>query len=223
MFNQVSLHEGDRMLNVACGTGIVTRVAVERYRNLASIVGLDFNAGMLEVAQANTPRTDTPIAWQQGDMCALPFPDDSFDIVLCQQGLQFAPDKLTALCHMRRVLAPGGRLAFTVWSEVNPLMAATVDAVRRHVNDAAATDLLSAYDWADTDIRKVVDKAGFRAIEMQVIESPMRWPSSIDEVAAFIAHSAARSQFMSEIAAARTVMVEEVRAACNPIGSTTIS
>jgi ubiquinone/menaquinone biosynthesis C-methylase UbiE len=216
MFDQVSLHEGDRVLDVACGTGIVTRVAVERYHNPASIVGLDFNAGMLEVAQAHTPRTDTPIAWQQGDMCALPFPDDSFDIVLCQQGLQFAPDKLTALCHMRRVLAPGGRLAFTVWSEVHPLIAATVEAVRRHVNDAAATDLLSAFDWADTDIRKVVDEAGFRAIEMHVIESPMRWPSSIDEVAEFIAHSAARSQFTNDIESAITVMAEEVRVALQP-------
>ncbi len=121
MFDQVSLHEGDRVLDVACGTGIVTRVAVERHPNLASIVGLDFNAGMLEIAKANTPKTDIPIEWQQGDMCALAFPDDCFDIILCQQGLQFAPDKLAALRHMRRVLAPGGRLAFTVWSGVDPL------------------------------------------------------------------------------------------------------
>ena len=50
------------------------------------------------------------VSLQEGDMCALPFPDDSFDIVLCQQGVQLAPDKLAALRHMRRVLAPGGRL-----------------------------------------------------------------------------------------------------------------
>ncbi|MCZ6875069.1 MAG: methyltransferase domain-containing protein [bacterium] len=130
LFDQLALHEGDRVLDVAFGTGIVTRVAVERHRNLASIVGFDFNGGMLEVAKANTPTTDTPIEWQQGDMCALPFPDDAFDVVLCQQGLQFAPDKLAALCHMRRVLSPDGRLAFTVWSEVYPLMAATVEEVR---------------------------------------------------------------------------------------------
>jgi ubiquinone/menaquinone biosynthesis C-methylase UbiE len=216
MFDQVPLHAGDRVLDVACGTGIVTRVAVERHRHLTSVVGLDFNAGMLEVAQANTPRTDTPITWQQGDMCALPFPDDAFTIVLCQQGVQFAPDKLAALRHMRRVLVPGGRLAFTVWSEVNPLMAATVDTVRRHVHDAAARDLLSAYDWADTDICKVVDEAGFHAIHMQIIESPFRWPSAAEDVAAFMAHSAARSQFTSEIAAAIPMMVQEMQAALHP-------
>lgn len=215
MLKQVSLHEGDRVLDVACGTGIVTRVAVERYGNLASIVGFDFNAGMLEVAKANTPQTDTPIKWQQGDMCELPFPDDAFDVVLCQQGLQFAPDKLAALCHMRRVLAPGGRLAFTIWSEATRLLAATADAVRRHVSDDAATDLLSAYG-AGTDIRKLVDKAGFRAIEMQVIESTTRWPSSADEVAEYIAHATARSPFTREISAAITVIAKEVRTTLQP-------
>jgi hypothetical protein len=84
-------------------------------------------------------------------------------------------------------------------------MAATVDAVKRHVNDDAATDLLVAYAWTDTDIRKLVDKAGFHAIEMQVIESLMRWPSSVD--------GAARSPFVSEMTAAHIVMVQEVRAA----------
>ncbi len=216
MFDQVSLHKGDRVLDVACGTGIVTRVAVERHPNLASIVGFDFNASMLEVARANTPKTDIHVEWQQGDMCALPFPDNAFDVVLCQQGLQFAPDKLAALRHMHRVLTSGGRLAFTVWSDVHPLMSATVDAVKCHVNEDAATDLLVAYAWTEPNIRTLVDEAGFHAIELKVIESLMRWPSSAEGVTEFIAHSAARSPFASEMTAARTVMVEEVRAALQP-------
>ncbi len=214
MFEHVSLNEGDRVLDAACGTGIVTRVAVERYGNLVSIVGLDFNAGMLEVARANSPTTHTPIEWQHGDIGALPFPDDCFDIVLCQQGLQFAPDKLAALNNIRRVLSPGGRLAFTVWSEVNPLLAATADAVRRHVSDEAATNLLMVNAWSDTKIiRKLVDEAGFRAIEMRIIVSPMRWPSAADGVAEFITHTAARSPFTREITEARTVIMETTRAA----------
>jgi ubiquinone/menaquinone biosynthesis C-methylase UbiE len=216
MLDQVSLQSGDRVLDVACGTGIVTRVAVERHPNLASIVGLDFNAGMLDIAQAKTPQADIPIEWQQGDMCALPFPDDRFDIVLSQQGIQFAPDKLAALCHMRRVLAPGGRLAFTVWSEVDPLKAATVEAARRHVHAEAANDILSANDWAETDIRQLVNEAGFYEISLQVIESVMRWPSSVDEVAAFIANLAARSAFTHDLESAIVVMTEEVQTALQP-------
>jgi hypothetical protein len=91
-----------------------------------------------------------------------------------------------------------------------------VDTVKRHINDDAAT-ILVAYAWTDTNnIRTLVDEAGFHAIEMQVIESLMRWPSSADGVAEFIAHAAARSPrapFTSEVTAARTVMVQEVRAA----------
>ena len=114
MFEHVSLQDGDRVLDVACGTGIVTRVITEQFENVGSIVGVDLNPNMLEVARENTSTTDIAIEWQQGDACELPFPDGSFDVVLCQQGLQFIPDKLAALHEMRRVLAPGGRLAFTV-------------------------------------------------------------------------------------------------------------
>ena len=217
MLDQVSLNAGDRVLDVACGTGIVTRVAAERHHHLASIVGLDFNAGMLEVAKASTPSTDIPIDWQQGDMCNLPFPDDSFDVVLSQQGIQFAPDKLEALSHIRRVLVSGGRLAFTIWSEPNPLNAASADAARRHVHDEAATDIQSACDWSDPNvIRELVDEAGFQAIEMAIIESPMRWPSAVNEIADYVDVSAARSPFTQEITEARTVIIKEIRVALEP-------
>ncbi len=217
MFDQVSLQEGDRMLDVACGTGIVTRVAVERCSRLASIVGLDFNAGMLEVAQANMPKTDTPVEWQEGDMCALPFPDNAFDIVLCQQGIQFAPDKLAALRHIRRVLAPGGRLAFTVWSQPLPISGVLADAVGRYVNDEARTNILLPFAWSDPEVmRELVDEAGFQAIQIEIIESPMQWPSREDEMADYVAVNAARTPFTREITEARTVIIEEMRAALEP-------
>jgi ubiquinone/menaquinone biosynthesis C-methylase UbiE len=116
MFAHVALQAGDRVLDAACGTGIVTRVAVQRWGNLGHIVGVDLNPGMLNVARANTPATSIPLAWLQGDVCALPFAHGSFDVVLCNQGLQYAQDTLAALREIHRVLMPEGRLAFTVWS-----------------------------------------------------------------------------------------------------------
>jgi ubiquinone/menaquinone biosynthesis C-methylase UbiE len=74
MFEHVSLHAGDRVLDAACGTGIVTRVAAQRFGNLSHIMGVDLNPGMLEVARAHTPTTGVPVEWRQGDVCALPFP-----------------------------------------------------------------------------------------------------------------------------------------------------
>ena len=81
MFEKVPLREGDRVLDVAGGTGVVTRIAVERFPNIASIVGVDLNPNMLDIARAHTPATTIPVEWREGDICALPFPDACFDVV----------------------------------------------------------------------------------------------------------------------------------------------
>jgi SAM-dependent methyltransferase len=99
---------GDRVLDVACGTGIVARRAAARG---AKVVGADLNGQMLAVARAAEPA----IEWIEADATALPFPDGAFDAVLCQQGLQFMPDPAAAVTEMRRVLAPGGSLVASVW------------------------------------------------------------------------------------------------------------
>jgi ubiquinone/menaquinone biosynthesis C-methylase UbiE len=165
MFAHVALHADDWVLDAACGTGIVTCVAAQRFRHLAHIVGLDLNPGMLEVARAHTPTPGVPVAWRQGDLAALPFADDSFEVVLCQQGLQFVPDPGAALREMRRVLVPGGRLVFTVFSEVPVYYAVRADALARHVSAAAATSCLSRYTLQEAaTLRPLVDAAGFGAI-----------------------------------------------------------
>jgi ubiquinone/menaquinone biosynthesis C-methylase UbiE len=150
MLARVPLRAGDRVLDAACGTGIVTRVAVQRYGDLGHVIGVDLNAGMLDVARANSPATRVPIEWRQADVCALPFSDARFEVVLCQQGLQFVPVPSVALREMRRVLVPGGRLACTVFSEIPAYYAALAEALARHVSADAATSCLSRYTvfWA---------------------------------------------------------------------------
>ena len=85
VFNHVDLHAGDRVLDAACGTGIITRVAAQRFAHVGAFVGIDRNTGMLDVAREHTP-TNVSVEWKQGDLSALPFPDESFDVVLCQNG-----------------------------------------------------------------------------------------------------------------------------------------
>jgi ubiquinone/menaquinone biosynthesis C-methylase UbiE len=145
MFGHVALQAGDRVLDAACGTGIVARLAAQRFGNLAQIIGVDLNPGMLEVARANTPATGIPVEWRQADVCTLPFPDGDFEVVLCQQGLQFVPDPLAALREMRRVLVPCGRLACTVFSEIPVYYAVLANALARHVSADAAVSCLSRY------------------------------------------------------------------------------
>ena len=99
------------MLDVACGTGIVARLAAQQVGTTGLVTGVDLNPGMLEVARAHTPTSGAAVDWREGDAGALPCDDASYDVVLCQQGLQFFPDQPRALREMHRVLVSGGRLA----------------------------------------------------------------------------------------------------------------
>lgn len=213
LFAHVSLHAGDRVLDAACGTGIVTRMAVQRWGNLGQLVGVDLNPGMLAVACANTPATSIPIAWLQGDVCALPFVHRSFDVVLCNQGLQYAQDALAALREIRRVLMPKGRLAFTVWS-ASPYVVAMADALTRYVSPAVAASSLAGFALRDAaTVRRLVDTAGFHAIEMQVLEFIERVPASAEAVL----ERTARSSYGPDVTAvhedARRALGQEVCAA----------
>ena len=107
VLNEAAIKPGDRMLDVACGTGIVARTAIKRSGNNGlSVTGLDPNPGMLAVAESNTSGSD----WKEGVAEDLPFEDESFDVVVSQFGLMFFQDRPAALREMKRVLAPGGRL-----------------------------------------------------------------------------------------------------------------
>ena len=106
-----------RILEVAAGTGVVTRALASVAKKDVSIVATDLNQTMLdEAAAAGTAR---PVQWQQADAMALPFPDNDFDAVVCQFGVMFFPDKSKAFSEARRVLKPGGVFLFNVWDRIS--------------------------------------------------------------------------------------------------------
>src|SRR5215470_425576 len=140
LLDVAALQPAEHVLDVACATGFVARTAARRVGTKGRVVGIDVNASMVEAARTvSDPEDATMIEWRIGDAAALPFEQEIFDIVLCQQGLQFFPDRVQALREMRRVLRPRGRLAFTVWSaiEETPYQAALADALTRHVGPEA--------------------------------------------------------------------------------------
>ena len=135
-----ALQTAEHVLDVACGTGFVARLAAARVGVKGRVVGLDLNTSMIEAARTASGRdAATTIEWRTGDAAALPFEDSIFDVVLCQQGVQFFPDRVRALREMRRVLRPEGRLAFTVWRAIGdtPYLEALTDALSRHLGAAA--------------------------------------------------------------------------------------
>ncbi len=126
------IRAGERVLDVACGTGVIARLAAQRAGANGTVAGLDLNPGMLTVARSATPSGMT-IEWHEGSAEEMPLPDSSFDVVLCQMGLQFVPDKSAALREMHRTLKPGGRLTLNVPGPTPRLMAVMAESLARHV------------------------------------------------------------------------------------------
>ena len=113
---RVAALDPSRVLEVAAGTGVVTRALVRALPASVKIIATDLNQPMLNRAAA--VGTQRPVVWQQADAMKLPFDNASFDVVACQFGVMFFPDKSRAYAEMRRVLRPGGVLLFNVWDAI---------------------------------------------------------------------------------------------------------
>ncbi len=159
------LSGGDRVLDVACGTGVVARECARRLGASGRVTGLDINDGMLTVARRLRPEID----WRQGDAVDLPFNDGSFEAVVCPFALMFFPDRVAALREMWRVLAPGGRLAVAVCGPIEdtPAYPALVDLLHRHAGPEAAGIMLAPFVLGDRDeLAGVFGAAGIDNIEI---------------------------------------------------------
>ncbi|MEW5974789.1 MAG: methyltransferase domain-containing protein [Acidobacteriota bacterium] len=162
-----ALRPDERVLDVACGTGVVARLASQPVGATGTVAGLDLNPGMLAVARSTTP-PGMAIDWHEGSAEAMPMPEASFDAVLCQMGLQFMADKHAALSEMRRVLAPGGRLILTVPGPTPQLFVIMSEALARHIGAQAAGFVNQVFSLHDTaEIQSLVNGAGFRDVSVQ--------------------------------------------------------
>jgi SAM-dependent methyltransferase len=139
---------GQAVLDVACGTGVVARTAADRMGGHGRVVGADLNEGMLAVAGRLRP----DIEWRQADAGDLPFPDGSFDAVLCQSALMFFPDRVRALREMARVARAGGTVAVQAWDllDAQPGYGALYAAFARHLGPEATE--LGGTLWALGDL-----------------------------------------------------------------------
>lgn len=198
---------GDRVLDVACGTGAVARAAAARVKPEGTVTGVDVNAGMLATARG----TDGTVDWRHADAAALPFPDRTFDVVLCQQGLQFMADRQAATRELRRVLAQPGRLAVSAWRDIDrsPGYAAFADALERH---AGAGGIMRApFAFGDQDsLRRVLLGAGFDSVRIVIDVKVCRFPS----VAEFLRYEALASPLAEPVGrldpGSRDVLVAEL-------------
>lgn len=170
------LRPGERVLDVGCGTGVVTRLAAERVGDDGAVAGLDINPAMLAVARSVTP-AETSIEWHEASAESLPLPDDSFDVVLSQMSLQFVDDKPSALREMRRVLVPGGRMVVNVPGRETPVFGAMASAMQRHIGPEAAGFVHHVFSLHDPEeLESLLSDAGFEDIATATPTASMRLP-----------------------------------------------
>jgi ubiquinone/menaquinone biosynthesis C-methylase UbiE len=167
LLDAADLRQGDRVLDVACGTGVVTRLTAERVGPDGAVAGLDINPSMLAVARS-VPSSGAAIEWHEASAESLPLGDGSFDVVLSSLGLQFVPDKASALREMQRVLAPDGRLAIATVGPTPPLFAVLEQALASRVKPEAAGFMRAVFSLHDPqELEKLTSGAGFRDVEVR--------------------------------------------------------
>jgi ubiquinone/menaquinone biosynthesis C-methylase UbiE len=172
----LALQPSSRVLDVACGTGIVARMAANYTGATGMVVGLDLHGGMLTVARAQAPTG----MWVQGSATALPYATAAFDVVICQQGVQFFPDRLAALLEMARVLRPGGRVALVVWGALadNPGHAALAQGLAHHLGPAVAAVLHTSFSLGNVEVlQRLLAQAGFRDVVLSHSVKMLRFAS----------------------------------------------
>lgn len=159
---KITLTPDAHIIDIACGTGALTRLIARDLPGRGRVVGTDLNATMLDVAREMQPETPHEMHWEAADVTALPFDDDTFNMGFIQQGLQFFPDKPAALAEVRRILKPGGQLILTCWRAISPFNNALAEALAMHVSDKAAEKARAPFSFRDGGlITQLLQQAGF--------------------------------------------------------------
>jgi ubiquinone/menaquinone biosynthesis C-methylase UbiE len=179
LVDRVPPARGDRVLDVACGTGVVARLAAERVGAGGNVIGLDYMRAPLLVA-GSIP-TAVPIEWPRGDATDLQgLADAAFDVVFCQQGFQDFPDQPAALRAMHRVLRPGGRVALSAWRSTArcPGYDAVYSAVERIDPQVAARMREGCGEEDPSPLRLLIEEAGFTQVRVEPVAMVLRFPSA---------------------------------------------
>jgi ubiquinone/menaquinone biosynthesis C-methylase UbiE len=177
LVDAAAVRKGDRILDMACGTGVVARLAADRAGTTGRVTGLDLNAGMVATARSLPVPPGAPVEWVQASALDTGLEDRSFDVVLCQQGVQFFPDRVAALREIFRVLAPHGRLALSVWRTTGIYNSAVGDALSLHAGKEIARRFCASRDApSGEDLVATTRRAGFESVKLHVQRMVVRLP-----------------------------------------------
>ncbi|GHA59000.1 ubiquinone/menaquinone biosynthesis methyltransferase [Amylibacter ulvae] len=205
---QVALQSGERVLDVACGTGVTTRIA-KRDVGDGRFVGLDINAGMIEKARTLAP--DMDIEWIESDVVGTAFRSNDFDAIISQHGYHYFPDQPAALAEFHRLLAPSGRIAMSIWDGHSPYTQALCAAVETHISPQIAAKQRSQRETPSADelIAHLRD-AGFRDVEVIRQELAIKVPLAREFVPLHLGSMPIAGAFQSLATSQQEALIEDV-------------
>ena len=214
LVEMAALRSGDRVLDIACGTGMVARVAARRLGGKGSVTGLDLSGPMLAVARAAPEGAS--VEWREGSAVKLPWADAAFDVAFCQQGLQFFLDRIAALHEMHRVLASSRRLALSVWGPIERSSGFTVlaDALAQHIGpEAGALMTTGPFSLSNgSELRALIAEAGFQDISIHPAVKTIRFPSTDEFVLRYATGSALGTAITNANDNSRVALLAEIAA-----------
>ena len=178
LMRAAELRPGETVLDVACGTGLVARLAASAVGAGGSVTGVDVAPDMIEVAAATEQPAGARIEWHQGDAGSLPLANQCVDVVLCQMGLMFVEDKAGAVAEMYRVLRPGGRVALNTPGPMQPLFENLEDALVAHINPGLGGFVRAVFSMHDpTELGTLLAEAGFTDVATNEYLAPLELPA----------------------------------------------
>jgi SAM-dependent methyltransferase len=198
--SEAQISEGMRVLDVACGTGTAARYAARRCGVQGKVVAVDIDRGMLEIAKGVSTTEGLSIEYEYASACELPFESESFDAVLCLQGLQYFPDRPKAMSEFHRVLRVNSPLIVMTWSVIQACKGhwAMVSALEnRNIDAAAARKPFSLSDSGA--LRTLAEGAGFKQVAVRTEERPACFSSATSFVDAMLRGAPSTRQALERV------------------------
>ena len=209
---------GERVLDLACGTGVVARAIAHHLSGQVELVGVDLSPAMVAVGRAAAAMEGITITWHVARADAIPLPDAALDLVVIHQGLQFFPDRLAALQEVLRVLVPGGRVVSATWTALgdNPFNAALAAIIARHLGTPAMDAPFALGERAA--LQPLFEQAGFGDIDIRRIHKPVRFPDPATFVARSVESASASVPGLQALdGAARTALIAAIQSDMVPV------
>src|SRR5712692_531950 len=193
LLDRAALRPGEAVLDIATGPGTVARIAAEQVGPQGRVVGADFSEAMIAIAKGKPGVTSAaPVEYIVSPAAPLTVEDETFDVVTCQQGLQFFPDRAAAVREMYRALKPGGRVIAAVWREIalQPSFAALDAALRESLPADQAEPYGAPFRWPSSEALKVgFTDQGFTGVSITELRHPLTYEGGIAQVIATLAAS----------------------------------